>query len=39
MSTDRINELIDRLNTLSERLLGEPEEVEYGEAEELLKTA
>ncbi len=39
MSGERIEERIARLNTLSERLFGEPAEVEAAEAEDLLKTA
>jgi hypothetical protein len=39
MSAEQMDNRITRLNTLSERLLGEPGEVEYPEAEELLKTA
>ena len=38
-STERMNQRINRLDRLSEHLFGEPGEVEYAEAEELLKTA
>ena len=39
MSPERVEDRIVRLSTLSERLFGEPAEVETAEAEDLLKTA